>query len=122
MLASANSAHSALLQGSLADRCTCTRACRSAAVVQASHWTQDVSQLRQWLDDVQFSGGGGQPVTLGEALLEAAALLELPSTLSIAPGAPALQAHCLVCMVSDPSAAAVPWPYPSVYGKVRVLI
>ncbi|GAB4820614.1 hypothetical protein N2152v2_007660 [Parachlorella kessleri] len=77
----------------------------------------DVSQLRQWLDDVDFCGGGGQPVALGEALLELAAMLELPTSLGLAPGSPPVQAHCLVCMVSDPAALAVPWPYPSAYGQ-----
>ncbi len=91
----------------------------SPAVVQASQWTQDVSQLRQWLDDVELSGGCNQPVAFGEALLEAAALLELPTALALAPGAPPVQGHCLVCMVSDPASTAVPWPYASAYGKVR---
>lgn len=96
-------------------------------VVQSSLWTQDASTLRQWLDDVEFCGGGNQPVALAEALLEAAALLELPTALeppAQGPGAgvPAqqqLKSRCLVCMVSEPSTNAVAWPYPSAYGQVR---
>ena len=85
-------------------------------MVQSSLWTPDASQLRQWLDDVEFGGGGSQPVALAEALLEAASLFELPSTLQ--PGG-AVQSHCLVCMVSDPSTAPVAWPLPTLSGQVR---
>lgn len=89
----------------------------SPAVVQSSLWAQEASQLRQWLDDVPFTGGGQQPVALAEALLEAACLFELPCGLQ-APGGAAVQRHCLVCMVSDPAPGVVSWPFPPPQAKV----
>lgn len=78
-----------------------------AAVESSFGWLSSVDQFRCLLEDVEFVGGGGQPVALAEALLEAASLFALP-----APGAaPPPQQHCLVCLASDPAVRPVPWPF-----------
>lgn len=65
----------------------------------------------QLLDSLSFSGGGGQPVALAEALLEAASLFaSAPAGIGAAAGS-ACQQHCLVFLASDPAPQPVPWPF-----------
>lgn len=85
--------------------------------MESSLWTEDVQVLRQWLDLIDFAGGGSQTVSLAPALLDAASLFALPTCLSRA-GA---QCHCIVSCVSEPSKTLVPWPVASDCMQVPVL-
>lgn len=89
----------------------------AAAVESCLGWWSGASAAEfrtHLLDSLRFTGGGGQPVALAEALLEAASLF------ACAPGgsgagaggaAPACQQHCLVFLASEPAPQPVPWPF-----------
>lgn len=80
----------------------------TAAVQSTLGWCSGTAQLRQLVECLEFVGGGGQPVALAEALLEAAGLFCLPSSSISASGC---QQHCLVCLATEPASCPVPWPY-----------
>ena len=79
-----------------------------AAVESPLGWCRGVGHFRRQLLDggsLECAGGGGQPVALAEALLEAAALFTLPG------GGSTCQQHCLVCLASEPAVQPVAWPF-----------
>lgn len=82
-----------------------------AAVESSLGWVASVPQFRALLGGLQFSGGGGQPVALAEALAEAAALFALQRPAAAAAPGAACQQHCLVCLTSDPAPHPVLWPF-----------
>lgn len=83
-----------------------------AAVESGLRWFS-VDRFRSLLSDLEFVGGGHQPVALAEALLEAASLFALP------PISPAPQQHLIVCIASEPATLPVPWSHPDDCVMVR---
>ena len=77
-----------------------------AAVESSLTWCAGVLPFRALLAGLRFEGGGGQPVALADALLEAAALFACAGS-----GAPPPPQHCLVWLASDPATRPVPWPF-----------
>ena len=79
-----------------------------AAAESPLGWCRGEGHFRRQLLDggsLECAGGGGQPVALAEALLEAAALFTLPG------GGSTCQQHCLVCLASEPAVQPVAWPF-----------
>jgi hypothetical protein len=88
----------------------------SLAAVESGLGWFSVERFRRLLSDLEFVGGGHQPVALAEALLEAASLFAIPLA---NPGLPAPQQHLIVCIASEPAVLPVPWPYPDDCSMVR---
>ncbi|KAL4457855.1 hypothetical protein ABPG75_012720 [Micractinium tetrahymenae] len=89
----------------------------AAAVDSCLGWWSGASVVQfrsHLLDSLSFAGGGGQPVALAEALLEAASLFACAAPgggAASAGAAPTCQQHCLVFLASEPAPQPVPWPF-----------